>query len=134
MTTTEKLDHEYGLLEKAGDSTELIEVNPDLFRKLKFSCYVTPEIVSPPSENVKRALNLEEFDRAIALPFTNHEALARDLLFSSYNTTKSDPDKYLGAAPGQMGPEQAQQAGGNTATAMMSNQRQQESAANLLRG
>lgn len=74
---------------------EIVKVIPDIFRKLKYQVIVRPEIITPPSDALKKALNLELFDRAIQLPFANQEALYRDVLLSNYDTTKDDPDKYV---------------------------------------
>ncbi len=142
-TKQDKLDYEFKMLAKVDNDTELIEVDPLLFSKRKFKLKVTPDIIAPPSDNVKKALNLEEYDRAIQNPLSNQEAIFRDLLLGSYDTTKSDPDKYIQKQPQQQGglgsmigangtSQPAPQAPGNSATAMMSNQRQQESAAELL--
>lgn len=150
VTKEDKTNKEFDLLSKVDEDTELIEADPELFRKRKFKLKVTPDIITPPSDTIKKALNLEEYDRAIMNPLANQEAIYRDLLLGSYNGTKDDPDKYIqkqpstlggligaggtppmpGQAPGQQPPAQAQ---GNSATAMMSNQRQQESAAQLIK-
>lgn len=75
--------------------TKIAKVNPQLFRRLKFLLKVTPDLVTPPSDAVKKALNLELFDRAIQLPFADHQALYKDLVLSQYEETRDDPDKYV---------------------------------------
>jgi hypothetical protein len=136
ITVGQKKDKEYELLKEAGDDTEIYLVNPQTFRRMKFLIRVTPELVSPPSDNMKKALNLEAFDRAINLPFIDQQNLAKDLLFGSYAATASDPDRYIlkGGVMPMMGAGGPTQAPGNSATAMMANQRGQESAARLLKG
>jgi len=75
--------------------TEIYRVNPELFRKRKFTLRVTPDVVSPPSDNLKKAFNLELYDRAIQNPLANQEQVTRDLLFGSYDATKGNTDKYI---------------------------------------
>lgn len=70
-------------------------VNPSIFRDLKYKIIVEPDTVTPPSDNLKKALNLELYDRAIANPLADQEAVTRDLLFGSYSQTKSDTEKYM---------------------------------------
>jgi hypothetical protein len=67
-------------------------------------------------------------------------AITRDLLLGSYDKTKDDPDKYLKQQNPSLGsligadPAEAEMASGNSQTAMLTNQRQQESAAQLIKG
>jgi hypothetical protein len=92
------LEESFNLLDQEGGlegKTQIYKVNPTLFRRMKYLVKVTPDVVTPPSENVKKALNLEEFDRLIALSFIDQEAVTRDLLLGSYSATKDDPDKYI---------------------------------------
>ena len=79
-------------------------VNPAIFRSLKYRVIIEPDMLAQPSDNLRKALNLELFDRAIQLPFANQENLARDLLFGSYEQTKSDVDKYITKLPPQPQP------------------------------
>jgi len=50
---------------------------------------------TPQSDNVKKALALELYDRAIANPLADQEAIFRDLLLGSYDSTRNDTDKYI---------------------------------------
>ena len=91
------LDLSFDVLKDEGgmdSDMEICRVVPNLFRERKFRVKVTPDAVTPPSDNVKRALNMEEYDRAIESPYANQEALYRDLLLGSYEATKSNADKY----------------------------------------
>lgn len=97
--------------QKLGDKVQLYKVNPESFRKMKFKCVMGSESVNPKSDALMKAMNLEEYDRAIANPLiaqspSNMEAVTRDLLFGSYDRTKDDPDRYLTPAtpPPQAGP------------------------------
>lgn len=91
------LDMSFDVLKAEGgmnSDVEICRVVPKLFRERKFRVKVSPETITPPSDNVKRALNLELYDKAVQSPFANPEALYRDLLLGSYDATKSDTDKY----------------------------------------
>lgn len=153
-TPEQKLAYSFKLLDEAGglDKQEIVKVNPIIFRKTKYMLKVTPELISPKSDNVTKALNLEEFDRLIALPNIDQDAVTRDLLLSSYEATKMNPDKYfkqqqpdLGALIGANGvPQQetaamAQQAGGQGAgpapqTNLFNNMRKQQVMSQTMRG
>lgn len=85
------LNEEGGL----NSDVQIYKINPKLFRERKFKFKVSPDLVTPPSDNVKKALNLEEFDRAIQLPFIDQRAITRDLLLGSYDATKANTDKYI---------------------------------------
>lgn len=102
MTYMEKKKMSFDMYEeeeRMGGKQRTVRVNPKNFRKLKFTAKVSPEVILPPSDAIKKALNLEEYDRAIANPLANQEAIFRDLLLGSYSKTASDPDKYI--TPGQ---------------------------------
>jgi len=89
--------------------------NPEIFRELKYKIVVTPDIEKPVSEALNRALNLEEYDRAIASPFANQQALYQDLLLGSYSKTKDDVEKYTSQPQPQMGvPQGAPQGQGSS--------------------
>jgi hypothetical protein len=98
ITEDQQLDMSYDLLEEEGgpdSSIEICKANPRLFRRRKFLLRVTPDVVTPPSENVKKALDLELYDRAITNPLADQEAITRDFLFGAYDASKGDTDKYI---------------------------------------
>ena len=112
LTEEDHLDASYNLLEEQGGEDtgeEIYKVNPALFRKLKFMTAVSPDVINPMSEEMERAMGLELFDRAIALPFVDQEALAKDFLFGVYPSSKTDVNKYIKQPqpmqPGQVGPD-----------------------------
>ncbi len=82
-------------MEDEGDEKELIFVNPAIFRNLKFKVSVRPEAITPPSDNLKKALNLELYDRAIMSPVANQEALYKKVLLGSYEETRNDVDEFV---------------------------------------
>ena len=88
----------FRLLEEEGglnSEKQIVEVNPTLFRDLKFKIFVSPDVVTPPSDNVKKALNLEAYDRAIANPLVDQGAITRELLLGSYDSLKNDIEKFM---------------------------------------
>lgn len=98
MTEEERLMNSYEILKEQGGlkgKKEISKVNPSVFRKLKFLIKISPDNLIPPSEAIKKALNLELYDRAVANPLSNQEEIYKTLLLGSYETTKNDPDKYI---------------------------------------
>jgi hypothetical protein len=102
ISEDELLEQSFAIMDEEGgldSSVEIYKANPVLFRKNKFKLKVTPDVITPPSDNVRKALMLEEYDRAIASPLANQEALYRDLLLGAYDATKHDTDKYIVKQP-----------------------------------
>ncbi len=96
MTEDELMEESYNTLGKEEkNDEEIYRVNPELFRNLKYMVSITPDVLTPMSENLERAYSLETFDRAIAQPNTDHDALTRDLLLATSPATKKNPDKYM---------------------------------------
>ena len=98
LTKEQELEHSYATLKAQGghkSDVELYRVNPELMRDLQYMVTVSPDVLNPMSEEVERAFALEEYDRAIANPFADQEAVFKDLLLSIYPRTAKDPDKYL---------------------------------------
>lgn len=136
LSSKQHLNESFKLMDREGgydSKTQIMRVNPKLFADTKFKLRITPDTVTPPSDNVTKALNLEAYDRAIANELTNKESVTRDLLLGSYPATKDDPDKYMMAAPavpgdlasliGQNGNQPGSQTGD---MAQIQNQRRQE--------
>lgn len=98
QTKEEELSSSFDILQEEGGlkpTQSIAKVNPVLFRKLKYLCFVTPDLFTPMTEEVERMFNLEAYDRGIANPIVDQEALTRDFLFGSYPKSKKDPDKYI---------------------------------------
>lgn len=94
----DRLQRSYETLKmEGGDKSdmEIYRVNPELIRKLKYMVVISPDVLNPLSEEVERALKLEEYDRAIVNPLADQEAIFKDLLLAAYPATAKDPDKYL---------------------------------------
>lgn len=125
-SSEEELNMSYDLLEaQGGEKTgeEICKVNPWLFRSLKFTTTISPDVLNPMSDEMEKALGLELFDRSIQLQGAgvniDMDKVAKDFLFGLYPNTRNDPDKYfLPEQPIQdigMG-QQAQQMGPNGQT------------------
>lgn len=124
MTESEKLDQSFKVLKEQGgvnSKTSLYKVNPELFRNLKYSIVISPDVLNPRSEDLERAFNLEAYDRLIANPLANQEETLR-LMLTTNHITKKDPDKYIAQQqPAQQDPmalmnkpPQGQPAAGNS--------------------
>ena len=80
--------------------TRIFEVNPSLFRKIKFQIIIDAERVLPRNEALESALMLDAYDKAIRNPLItgdieSFEAVTRDLLLGALRPTKGQEDKYL---------------------------------------
>lgn len=103
------LDESYKTLKEQGglnSEVELFRVNPEAIRNLKYSVIISPDVLNPRSEDVERLYGLELYDRAIANPTIDQEAITRELLLKSNPRTARDPDKFINhnpqGVPGQM--------------------------------
>jgi hypothetical protein len=112
MTKEQQFDLSAGVAkeeQEMDDKTQIFKVNPTLFRELQFRTVVRPEAISPKSDILEKALNLEEYALGMQNELVNKEAITRDLLLGSFDKTKTDPDKYMvqpemmGAVPGMPG-------------------------------
>lgn len=120
QTPEEKLALSYDILEEQGgidSKTELYRVNPELFRNLKYSVAVSPDVLNPRSEDLERAFSLETYDRMIANPMADQEEAFR-LLLSTDPKTRRDPDKYIAKQPVMPGMPQMPQAGNGPLSAL----------------
>jgi hypothetical protein len=122
LTTDQKLNESYKTLaEQGGDlsETELYRVNPRLMRELRYMVIVSPDVLTPRSEDTERAYALEAYDRLIQNPAANQEAALKDFLLAQYPKSAKNPDKYLNKPQGDptlkglpgMGAPNTQQAG-----------------------
>ncbi len=98
LSPEEQLDESFKVMEEEGgleSKDRIFKVNPSLFRELKFLVRISPDIVFPPSENVKKALMLEQYDRAVNNPLADQENIFKELLLGAYSTTRDNPDKFV---------------------------------------
>lgn len=93
ITKEEHTNMQYDLLKEEGgmdSDKEIFKVNPSLFRDLKFKVIIAPDIIAPRSDSLKKALNLEAYDRAINNPLVDQEAILRDFLLENYRPGESE--------------------------------------------
>ncbi len=89
---------------------EIYKANPKLIRDLVYKIVISPDVLHPRSEDLERAMKLELYDRAIANPTANQEAIFKDFLLGAYKDIK-EPDDYV-AKQQPMQPDQMAMAGG----------------------
>jgi hypothetical protein len=98
----EELNMSYKILDKQGgheSRNELWEMNPILFRKMKYMCSIGADIMSPMSDDLEKAFGLEAFDKSIqaaqvGVP-VDMEEVFKDFVLLNYPKSKNDPDKYI---------------------------------------
>ncbi len=123
ITEKEKENMSFDVLEEQGgpdSNLELWKVNPELFRNLKYTIRISPDIINPMSEDLERAFSLEEYDRAIANPLLDQNAVTRDFLLGAYPKSRKNPDKYMAKQPqGVPGAQMMSGPSGSPLTAIM---------------
>jgi hypothetical protein len=98
MTEAEYTEQSFNVLKEQGgedSSTTLSKVNPELFRNLKYVMKISPDIMTPMTQEAKTTLGLEIYDRAIANPVADQEQVTRDFLFGEFEQSKKNVDKYI---------------------------------------
>ena len=98
LSKEDHLKESYKALEEQGGheaKSTLYKVNPQVFRNLKFKVSLSPDVLSPMSDEVEKAFMLEEYDRAIANPLLDQEEITKDFLLAAYPKSAKDPDKYI---------------------------------------
>lgn len=88
----------------------IAKVNPELFSQLKYQIIVSPELMSPLSDEIKHAFQLEAYDRMITNPTLNPKEVTKDFLLDAYDISRDDPDKYF-ASGGMMMPGMGMEGG-----------------------
>lgn len=109
ISPKEKLKQSYSVFAEEKDTgMEICKVNPSLFRELTFRNIISPDVLHPRSEDLERAMKLELYDRAIANPTADQEAIFKDFLLGAYSDVK-DPDDYVQkqqpTVPGMQAPQ-----------------------------
>ena len=101
MNIEELTEKSYNVLEEEkkseeyGNETEIIKINPRLFRTLKFSTIISPDILNPRSKDLERAYKLEAYDRMIQNPMVDQELVTKDFLLGAYSDLFKNTDKYI---------------------------------------
>jgi hypothetical protein len=75
------------------ENVRIISINPKLFRNLKYKVKIEPDFQTSASESIRKALNIEAYDRLIKNPLANQETVLKDFLLANYK--KGDEDKYI---------------------------------------
>jgi len=111
ITGQQALSNSYEILKKEKTTNmEIYEVNPELFRNLKYQIVISPDVLHPRSEDLERATKLELYDRAIANPMADQESVFKDFLLGAYRDIKKPEDYIQQQQPQQQQPQQAQNA------------------------
>lgn len=90
------LSASFQVLEKEGgleSKKRLIQVNPQLFRRLKWLLTFNADELKPRNDNFEKAIKLEAYDRLIMNPLVDQEAVTRDFLVKPL--AGSESEKYL---------------------------------------
>jgi len=102
MSHEDHLQSSYEILKEEDEKgVEIYRVNPSLFRELEYMATVSPDILSPRSEDLLRAFDLETFDRMVQQPQMFDPEETGKLLLNTNPTTKKDPEKYVAKAQPQ---------------------------------
>ncbi len=100
MSADEYMQASYDLLIDEQDrDMEISKVNPGLFRELQYMLAISPDVLSPRSDDLLRAFALEDFDRMIMQPTVFDPEETGKMLLNYNPVTKSDPEKYLAKMP-----------------------------------
>ncbi len=112
MTDEQYLESSYDILEKENKKDlQIYQVNPGLFRELKYMVTVSPDVMNPRSDALERAFNLETYDRLVQNPASDQEANLK-LLLSTDPATRRHPEKYIAKQPAQAQPPMPNPGGG----------------------
>lgn len=102
MTEEELERRSFSLLDEEGgldSDKEITKILPGIFRNRKFLFKVDYDSTLVKSEALKRAFNLELYDRAIQNPILDQEAITKDFLLGSYEQSKDRVDDYIKDEP-----------------------------------
>lgn len=92
----------FNTLEKGGglkSKNELWRVNPGLFRDLKFSVAINPDVLNPMSEELEKQYGLEAYDRGIQNPILDPEMVTKEFFLKNYKQSQRNPDKFIKQPP-----------------------------------
>jgi hypothetical protein len=94
-TEEDKLNYSYDVLEEEKKKDmRIAKVNPTLYRELQYMVTISPDVLTPRSEDLERAMNLETYDRLIGNPKADQEE-ALKLLLESSRSTRKDPERFI---------------------------------------
>ena len=122
MGQDQLIEQSFSLMDKEGgydSDTRIYKINPKMFRRLKFLLRVNPDDITPKNENFERVMKLEGYDRMIANPFVDQEAVTRDYLVSVF--AKGETAKYMKKQPLQPQPQEQQEQPKSKTSALIPN-------------
>lgn len=93
MGEEDRLKQSLELFDREGgfDATKrIVQVNPTVFRELKFKVSVDTDAMLPKSKNIEKALRLEAYDRMIQNPLLDPETVTREFLVEAFKPGESD--------------------------------------------
>jgi hypothetical protein len=101
------------LLEEEGykSDVKIKLVDPILFRKQKFTVFISEEELTKENKRMEKALNLEAYDRAINNPLLDQNEITKHFLLENY--VPGDEDKYMAKSNGVPRQEVDQPVDGN---------------------
>lgn len=95
ISAKDVLNKSYDVMkEEKNINMEIYKVNPTLFRELMYKIVISPDVLHPRSDDLERAMKLELYDRAIANPMADQEAVFKDFLLGAYKDIKK-PEDYI---------------------------------------
>lgn len=95
----DELQASFRILKEEGgidSGKRIINVNPRVFRKLKFFAFVDPDFLPVKSQELERELKLRDWQMLAQSPFADREAVDRDFLFEA--AAKGQSEKYMKTA------------------------------------
>lgn len=78
---------------------EINKVNPQLFSQLVFQIILSPDTMTPLSDEIQHAFQLEAYDRMIMNPTLDPKEVTKDFLLGAYDVSRDNPDKYFSQNP-----------------------------------
>lgn len=106
-TKLDLMNHSLDLLneeDSSNDGVAIYDINPEVFRKIKFMIRINPDEWKEKSDALEKALNLEAYDRLIQSPVIGRDpeamdAVTRDFLIEQF--APGETDKYMPKTPVQ---------------------------------
>jgi len=104
--------------EEKKKNISVAKANPMLLKKLNKTVHVEADLLLGQSENIRKAMNLEAYDRLAQNPTVDLVTVTRDFLLGTYRP--GEEDKYIKKE--QAAPMMPEQAGGSRMTEMIMKQ------------
>lgn len=93
-TEEDALEESYRILkEERLKDMSIAKANPEALKKMNTTVKVEADLLLGQSENVRKAMNLEAYDRLVQNPTVDVEAVTKDFLLGTYRP--GEEDKYI---------------------------------------